>query len=241
MHDGRGEVEPPNPLMGELNFVEAHICASRLITPCPVRDANMRLYKIFNILPKQYLLTMKTIRFLLFNVITRGYLKRTTRINPFGKRMTSMTSDMMYVMSLFIIPLLIIAIPLVVIIVFTKGDIDNVLFDGKFNIGVVIFSITLFVILNKDYYRGRSVAKRVLGYQIRDVKTNEIASPTQCVVRNITCFMWPVEAVFILINPSRRLGDFIAGTIVLEGVTESPESILDDINNPASYYSRTNK
>jgi hypothetical protein len=48
-------------------------------------------------------------------------------------------------------------------------------------------------------------------------------------VRNLTGPIWPIEAVSILVNPKRRLGDIIAGTILVDVPASDPESILTDI------------
>ena len=66
--------------------------------------------------------------------------------------------------------------------------------------------------LNKDFLRGQSPAKRILKLQVIDNKTGLIASPLQCLTRNLILPIWVVEIPFILFNPQRRLGDFIANT-----------------------------
>ena len=66
----------------------------------------------------------------------------------------------------------------------------------------------------KDCIQGRSIAKRITKLQVIDNVTGEVASPLQCFVRNIFCVIWPVEFVFTLINPSRRIGDYVARTRV---------------------------
>jgi uncharacterized RDD family membrane protein YckC len=67
----------------------------------------------------------------------------------------------------------------------------------------------------KDSINGQSIAKRVFKLQIVDKKTGEAASPLQCFVRNIFGLIWPVEALMIMKNSSRRLGDLVAGTEVV--------------------------
>lgn len=64
----------------------------------------------------------------------------------------------------------------------------------------------------KDIVNGRSLAKRVTRLQVVNNRTGEVASPLRCFFRNITCVLWPVEGIAALINPERRIGDFIAGT-----------------------------
>ena len=64
----------------------------------------------------------------------------------------------------------------------------------------------------KDCFNGRSIAKRVLKLQIVDNRTGQVAGPLKCFIRNIFIIIWPIEGIVALINPSRRIGDFVAGT-----------------------------
>jgi hypothetical protein len=68
------------------------------------------------------------------------------------------------------------------------------------------------VYLCKDAINGRSPGKRILKLQIIDNATGKAASPVKCFVRNIFIILWPIEAIVALINPSRRIGDLVAGT-----------------------------
>jgi hypothetical protein len=79
---------------------------------------------------------------------------------------------------------------------------NNLLFE------LLIFSLYF----NKDIYLGQSIAKRILKFQVLDNCTGQPANPVRCLIRNLTLFLWPVEALVALINPPRRLGDFLAGT-----------------------------
>lgn len=99
----------------------------------------------------------------------------------------------------------------------------------------VPFLVICFALLNKDYYRAKSVAKRIYGYSVLDIRTNQIASRSKCAIRNITAFIWPVEVLMLLVNPERRLGDFLAGTTVKNDNVEAPELILNDIKDRVSY------
>jgi uncharacterized RDD family membrane protein YckC len=68
----------------------------------------------------------------------------------------------------------------------------------------------------KDIVNGRSIAKRLLHLQVVDNKTGQVASPMQSFVRNLFCIIWPIEVPISLFNTSRRLGDRVAGTRVVE-------------------------
>jgi uncharacterized RDD family membrane protein YckC len=64
----------------------------------------------------------------------------------------------------------------------------------------------------KDCYYGQSVGKRLTKLQVINCKTDEIAKPFRCLVRDLFIVLFPIEAIFMLINPARRLGDIVAGT-----------------------------
>ena len=77
-----------------------------------------------------------------------------------------------------------------------------------------LFEIGFALYFCKDCIAGRSLAKRILKLQILNHNTGNVASPVRCVIRNLFCVLWPVEVIFALINPARRIGDFVAGTTV---------------------------
>lgn len=85
----------------------------------------------------------------------------------------------------------------------------------------MIFGISLY--FNKDMIQGKSVAKRAFKLEVVDIKTGEVASSLKCFIRNLTIAFWPIEVIAVLINPSRRIGDFIAGTRV-DFITEERNS-----------------
>lgn len=67
----------------------------------------------------------------------------------------------------------------------------------------------------KDSINGRSIAKRILNIQVVDYKTGQVASPLKCFFRNLFCIVWPIEVIITLVNPSRRIGDMVAGTKIV--------------------------
>jgi uncharacterized RDD family membrane protein YckC len=93
------------------------------------------------------------------------------------------------------------------------GNDNNSLFrDSNYMFYALIFGMSLY--LNKDMFRGKSIAKRSFKHEVIDIKTGEVASPLKCLLRNITIPVWPIEVIAVLVNPSRRIGDYIAGTSV---------------------------
>ncbi len=86
----------------------------------------------------------------------------------------------------------------------------------------------------KDCINGRSIAKRILKLQVVDNSTGQVASPLKCFVRNIFIIIWPIEAIIALTNPSRRLGDRVAGTklVVFDPTIEQPKVNIGQVLIP---------
>ena len=96
----------------------------------------------------------------------------------------------------------------------------------------MFFFLIVFVYLNKDFFKGKSPAKRILGYRVINRKTEKPATELQCFVRNLTiCVVWPLEVVIGFINPERRIGDFIANTKIVESEKEKLKSIWTDLKS----------
>ena len=68
----------------------------------------------------------------------------------------------------------------------------------------------------KDIINGRSFAKRILKLQLVNNSTGQVADPIRCFVRNIFCILWPIEVIVGMTNTTRRIGDFVAGTKLIE-------------------------
>ena len=99
-------------------------------------------------------------------------------------------------------------------------------------IGLILVFIPFFIYLNKDFFKAKSPAKRILGFKVIDRKTNKPANELQCFVRNLTiCVAWPLEVIVGLINPERRIGDFMANTKVIATEKEKFKSIWTDLKN----------
>jgi len=96
-------------------------------------------------------------------------------------------------------------------------------------ISLVPYTLMMIALFNKDFFGGQSVVHRQLGYKVLDVKTNETATKIQCFVRNLIGPVWPIEVILILVNPKRRLGDIVAGTMLVDVPASNPELILTEI------------
>lgn len=90
-----------------------------------------------------------------------------------------------------------------------KQTTHTALFSGPLGY-IALFGFSLYFC--KDIVNGRSFAKRILKLQLVDNTTGNVASPLQCLVRNVFCVIWPVEVIVAMLNTNRRLGDRIAGT-----------------------------
>ena len=82
---------------------------------------------------------------------------------------------------------------------------------------ICAFAIT--IILMKDSINGKSVGKIVQKLQLQNAHGG-IASPVQCFIRNVFLFLIPIEFVFIIFRPNRRIGDYIASTILKKEITQ---------------------
>jgi len=139
-----------------------------------------------------------------------------------------MISDFIFILAMFFPWFIVIMIPSIIL---TTNNLDPIA-SMKLTVGfgLIPYSAMIFIILNKDFFNGQSISKRIYGYQIIDIKTNQTANETKCMLRNITMIIWPIEALMILINPTRRLGDIIAGTKLIDKDKSDPETILTDFN-----------
>jgi len=148
-------------------------------------------------------------------------VNRLSNVNPRFHRISSMLLDHI-IMCLLVVPMAI----LIFIIVMN--------FEDKLNkeFGIALIFVPFFIYLNKDFFKSKSPAKRILGYQVLDKKTNNPANELQCFVRNLTiCVAWPLEVIVSLINPERRIGDFLANTKVVSAEKEKLKSIWSDLKN----------
>lgn len=97
------------------------------------------------------------------------------------------------------------------------------------SIAMVPWLVLLFIILNKDCVNAMSAGKRTFGFKIVDFQTKYLASDFQCMIRNITMIAWPLEAIMVLINPKRRIGDYFAKTEVVKTDIKPIESLMTEL------------
>jgi uncharacterized RDD family membrane protein YckC len=90
-------------------------------------------------------------------------------------------------------------------------------------------SVIFIVFLNKDFWRGQSPVKRFYGYQVVDSKTRLPANKLKCFIRNLPILFPIVEVIPLLVSPKRRIGDFLARTVLIQISESDPESIIEDM------------
>lgn len=138
-----------------------------------------------------------------------------------------MVSDLWFTMAI-IMPWWIVA--MIPLFIFRLEVIDGQgIFSTSLLIPLIAWLILLFLILNKDCVNGMSAGKRTFGYRIIDYKSKEEATDFQCMIRNITMYIWPLEAIMVLINPNRRIGDFIAKTEVIKTDKRDINSLIFEL------------
>lgn len=129
-----------------------------------------------------------------------------------GTRLGSMILDhfiMTMIAMVFFIPMMVKVFSNAFTITHEQAEMD---FGGPF-LYVAVLGFALYFC--KDIVNGRSIGKRATQTQVIDNNTGQVASPLKCFIRNIFCVIWPVEVILTLINPSRRIGDMVAGTKVV--------------------------
>lgn len=87
-----------------------------------------------------------------------------------------------------------------------------------------LFPLAFAIYFSKDSIDGRSVAKRMTKLRVINLATGESADPVRCCLRNLSIVIWPVEVFFTILSPSRRMGDWLAGTEVVayEKIEQTP-------------------
>ncbi len=169
---------------------------------------------------------MKIPKILIFNFFTRQSFEKFNTLQIFGRRLNSMSLDFSFMLGISFPFFVVMFIPIFIIIA-SANEMDILL---PIWIGIIPFTFISFLILNKDFFNAKSIAKRHFGYQIVDSKTNLPANELQCVIRNSTMIIWPIEVIISIFNSTKRLGDLIAGTKLVDSDKENPELIMDEIS-----------
>lgn len=72
------------------------------------------------------------------------------------------------------------------------------------------------IIFCKDCFGGRSIGKRIMGYQVVDSNSGKVVSPFKSVLRNLFYILGIIDIGAMLYHSKgRRLGDYVAHTEVI--------------------------
>lgn len=170
---------------------------------------------------------MKILRLLFFNKLTRLIQVPNKIGNNRNLRFDVFLLELIYP---FLVLLPLILLVMFLIPVFYKLISGHDLQENYWSITSITIDLPfLMLYANKDYFNGQSIIHRTYGFQVVECKTNAPANELKCLIRNITCLLYPIEALFVIFNKQRRLGDFIAGTKLIEVEKSNPELILHEI------------
>lgn len=164
---------------------------------------------------------MKVVRFLLFNGFTESTINRAPQSILGNKRLAAVLTEFQHLVSILFFPMIFAMIILLIL------QSSKVITDETTSIiwGILLSWMSC-IILNKDFYGGQSIVHRSLGYQVVDIKTGQPASKVRCFLRNMTFVVLIIEVIPLLVTPKRRIGDWIAGTKVIEVPPSEPKEIL---------------
>lgn len=91
--------------------------------------------------------------------------------------------------------------------------------QGVSAIGVLLFvffllSFPAIFVFRDIIFKGRSIAKRIFNLHVIDKQTNEPPSKQKLMLRNVFFFIYPVDAIMLLVT-NQSLGDMVTNTTVV--------------------------
>lgn len=93
----------------------------------------------------------------------------------------------------------------------------------------LIISLAVAIFFCKDVFSPQSIGKKIFGLKIINKKDRQA---TKCkltlIFRNFFIILWPIDLLFCIINPKRRLGDILAGTSTSIENRDSDNGICSD-------------
>lgn len=92
--------------------------------------------------------------------------------------------------------------------------------EPAFYAGVV--AGTVYFLLSDALPNGQSVGKKLLGLRVVNSKSMKPCSILQSFLRNVTFPLGIFDWAFIFFGSHRRLGDFLASTIVVKNIVVEP-------------------
>jgi uncharacterized RDD family membrane protein YckC len=127
-------------------------------------------------------------------------------------RLSSMLLD--HIIMCFLVAVVTLPVFLIVLAIFGREALATDMMEHALE--VLTGFIVVVIYFNKDWFSGQSLAKRFMGQRVVYVRTGLPASRPRCFVRNLTIPLWPLEVLITLFSPSRRLGDWLAQTKVVQ-------------------------
>lgn len=86
---------------------------------------------------------------------------------------------------------------------------------GEFGIQIGLFSAAGYLLMKDAIENGQSLGKRAKWIQVVDQRTGNPCTSGQSFLRNILLLLGPIDWAFAFGREPKRLGDRIAGTIVV--------------------------
>ena len=91
---------------------------------------------------------------------------------------------------------------------------------------IAAIHLSLYWIICKDCYKGMSPGKYIMGIQIINLKTNCIAGPLRCIVRNLCYFISFIEFIIFFASPQGlRIGDYLTSTRVTQKIPNQQQKL----------------
>lgn len=117
----------------------------------------------------------------------------------------------------FLIDYFLFMISIIVVSVFTLYD-DYIMTEAKFSpfyyrCYIVVLFIVMVLFFFKDVMGGQSIGKRIMKIKVVCKETGDAPNNFRCIARNITIYIWPIEALLVLLE-KEKLGDRLAGTYI---------------------------
>jgi uncharacterized RDD family membrane protein YckC len=141
-----------------------------------------------------------------------------TKEITFSNRLTLLILDPFYGSML-------ITLPLILLIILFNWLLDLGTSDTISRICLFIF---VAVYLNKDIIKGKSLAKRVLGYRVVKENEEQSLSMTESFFRNLTFFIYLAEYLFAVVSPNKKIGDYLTKSKIIRSDKVPLKSIIKE-------------
>lgn len=134
-----------------------------------------------------------------------------TKSIEYTSRLLSMLID---ISTLFVI-----SIPFIIIQI-TGGFEDSLIYQA------CIYSILFTLFICKDLNGGKSLGKFITNLKVVNIDGSKV-STFKLLFRNLFFIFWPIEIIFCIANPERRLGDIVLGTKIIKNNEKVKKNSID--------------